>query len=100
HAAHSILPLERRPTAGFGLALLVLGHVVGWPFPSGGSDRLADALCSRLLADGGTITTGCPVDELPRADLVLADVSPRELLRLGRDRFPRRYARALRRFRH
>jgi phytoene dehydrogenase-like protein len=39
-----------------------------------------------------------PVDELPRADVVLCDVSPRELLRLGR--FPDKYERALRRYRH
>src|SRR6266699_958373 len=35
-AAHSMLPLERRPSAGFALVLLTLGHAVGWPFPRGG----------------------------------------------------------------
>ncbi len=48
HSAHSMLPLERRPSAGFGLALVTLGHTVGWPFPRGGSQRLADALRGRL----------------------------------------------------
>ena len=46
HCAHSMLPLERRPSAGFGLALSVLGHAVGWPFARGGSRRLADALAA------------------------------------------------------
>src|SRR5581483_5691863 len=100
HAAHSILPLERRPSAGFGLVLLALGHVVGWPFPRGGSQRLADALAARLESLGGRIRTSSPVDELPRADVVLADVSPRELVRLARGRLPARYARALLAFRH
>ena len=36
NAAHSMLPLERRPSAGFAVALLTMGHTVGWPFPRGG----------------------------------------------------------------
>ncbi len=98
NAAHSMLPLERRPSAGFALSLLTLGHAVGWPFPRGGSQSLADALARCLVASGGEIRTSSPVDELPRADVVLCDVSPRELLRLGR--FEERYERALRRYRH
>jgi phytoene dehydrogenase-like protein len=98
NAAHSMLPLARRPSAGFGLALLTMGHAVGWPFPRGGSQSLADALVRRLEELGGEVRTSSPVDELPRADVVLCDVSPRELLRLGR--FPSAYARALRRYRY
>ena len=100
HSAHSMLPLERRPSAGFGLALLVLGHAVGWGFPRGGSQAIADALAAELGRLGGSIHRASPVEVLPAADVVLADVSPRELLRLARGRFPRRYERALARFRH
>jgi phytoene dehydrogenase-like protein len=100
NAAHSMLPLERRPSSAFALALLVLGHAVGWPFPRGGSQSLADALAKCLREHGGEIRTSSPVDELPRADVVLCDVSPSELLRLGGSRVPERYARGLRRFRH
>ena len=100
HAAHSMLPLERRPSAGFGLSLLVLGHVFGWSFPRGGAQRLTDALVARLEEHGVRMHASNAVDELPEADVVLADVSPRELLRLGRGRFPERYERALRRYRH
>jgi len=99
HAAHSMLPLERRPSAGFGLALASLGHAVGWPFPRGGSQRLADALAERLRELGGRIHVSSPVDELPQADIVLADVSPRELARLGGGRLPERYERRLRSYR-
>jgi len=98
NAAHSMLPLETRPSAGFALALLTLAHSVGWPFPRGGSQAIADALAARLREAGGEIRLSSPVDELPRADVVLCDVSPRELLRLAR--FPARYERALRRFRY
>jgi phytoene dehydrogenase-like protein len=100
HAAHSALPLERRPSAGFGLALAVLGHALGWPFPRGGAQAIADALAARLLDLGGAITTSSAVDELPAADVVMADVVPRELVRLARGRLPERYERALRRYRH
>ena len=100
HAAHSMLPLERRPSAGFGLALLVMGHALSWGFPRGGAQRIADALAERLTSLGGTIRSGSAVDELPDADLVLADVVPRELLRLARGRLPPRYEAALRRYRH
>ena len=98
NAAHSMLPLEQRPSAGFALALLTMGHAVGWPFARGGSQSLADALADCLRAAGGEIRVSSPVDELPRADVVLCDVSPRELLRLGR--FPAKYERALRRYRY
>jgi phytoene dehydrogenase-like protein len=97
-AAHSMLPLERRPSAGFALALLVLGHAVGWPFPRGGSQRLADALAARLRELGGEIHVSSPVDELPRADVVLADVAPRELARIAP--LPEGYATTLRTYRH
>jgi phytoene dehydrogenase-like protein len=100
NAAHSMLPLERRPTAGFALALMVLGHVFGWGFPRGGAQRLADALVERARALGVAVNASSPVDELPQADVVLADVSPRELLRLAAGRVPGHYERALRRYRH
>jgi phytoene dehydrogenase-like protein len=98
NAAHSMLPLDRRPSAGFALVLLVLGHAVGWPFPRGGSQAIADALAAKLAALGGEIRVSSPVDELPRADVVVCDVSPRELLRLAS--FPDSYTRALRRYRY
>jgi phytoene dehydrogenase-like protein len=100
HAAHSMLPLERRPSAGFGLTLLVMGHALSWGFPRGGAQRLADALVERLAELGGVVHPSSPVDELSHADLVLADVVPRELLRIARGRLPERYERALRRYRH
>jgi phytoene dehydrogenase-like protein len=100
NAAHSMLPLERRPTAGFAFALLTMGHAVDWPFPRGGASRLTDALVARLSELGGVVRTSSPVDELPEADVVLADVAPRELVRIARGRLPARYERELLRYRH
>jgi len=100
HAAHSMLPLERRPSAGFGLALVTLGHAVGWPFPRGGSQRLADALVARLRELGGELVTGSLVDGIPEADVVLADVVPRELARIAGPRLSDRYRSRLLAYRH
>jgi phytoene dehydrogenase-like protein len=101
HCAHAMLPLERRPSAGFGLTLAVLGHAVGWPTSRGGASTLAEALAERVRALGGSIVTGSPVDELPQdGRLVLADVVPRDLVRLARGRLPERYERRLLRYRH
>jgi phytoene dehydrogenase-like protein len=103
-AAHSILPLEHVATASFGLVFGTSAHAVGWPVPRGGSQRLADALVSYLGELGGEVVTGAPVEslrELEGARVVMADVTPRQFLRLaGEDRLPGRYRRALERFRH
>jgi phytoene dehydrogenase-like protein len=97
-AAHSMLPLERRPSAGFGLALAVIGHVAGWGFPRGGAQAIADALVAALGRAGGTVRTSSPVDSLPEAAVVLADVMPGELARIAR--LPERDWAALRGYRH
>ena len=102
-AAHSMLPLNRPPSAAFGLVLALLGHAVGWPFPRGGSQRLSDALASYLRAVGGEIETGHRVEslaELGDARVVLLDVTPRGLLALAGDRLPARYRRRLERYRY
>ena len=103
NAAHSFLPLEQRPSAMFGLVLGVLGHAVGWPFPRGGSQRLADALTSYLRSLGGEIFTGVrvrSVDEVPKTRAVLFDVTPRQLLDIAEEHFTQRYQNALKRYRY
>jgi phytoene dehydrogenase-like protein len=97
-AAHSFLPLERAASASFGLVLLTLAHVSGWPFPRGGSQAIADALAARLRSLGGEIETGVEIrslSELPPARVVLCDVTPRQLLALAGEALPARYRRRL-----
>jgi phytoene dehydrogenase-like protein len=101
--AHSFLPLEQRASASFGVMLLLLAHVAGWPFPRGGSQSIADALADRLRSLGGKIETGREVSslrELPTSGLVLCDVTPRQLLALAGDLLPQRYRRQLQRWRY
>jgi phytoene dehydrogenase-like protein len=102
-AAHSLLPLERGGSAGFGLVLLVAGHIAGWPFPRGGSQAIADALATQLRSLDGEIETCHPVRslrELPQSRLVLCDVTPRQLVEIAGDRLPSRYRRRLERWRY
>jgi phytoene dehydrogenase-like protein len=103
NAAHSFLPLEKRPSALFGFVLGALGHAFGWPLPRGGSQKIADALASYLRALGGDVFTGVRVrrvEEVPRTRTVLFDLTPRQLLPIAGDHFTERYRRALRRYRY
>lgn len=102
-AAHSMLSLEMRPTAGIALALNLMAHVGGWCMPRGGAQRLSNALAAHLRSLGGEIVTGMTVgslDELPEARAVLCDLSPTPLLRIAGHRFPPRFRRALERYRY
>jgi phytoene dehydrogenase-like protein len=102
-AAHSFLPLERSPSAAFGLVLALSGQVGGWPIPRGGSERITRALTTALDTLGGEITLGWRIarlDELPPARALLLDLTPRQVLALARDRLPDAYARRLARYRY
>lgn len=102
-SAHSMLRLDRPPSAAFGLTLGLLAHAVGWPFPQGGSQVVSDALSSYLRSLGGEIETGHKIEslaELGEARPILLDVTPRGLLELAGDRVPTDYRRRLERYKY
>jgi phytoene dehydrogenase-like protein len=99
-AAHSIIPLEQPVSASIGMVMAITGHACGWPFPRGGAQRLADALAGYLRSLGGEIRTESRVATLPDVDLVMCDVSPRQLAELGRDRLPLDFRKRLARFQY
>lgn len=102
-AAHSFTRLDRPLSAAIGMALVTAGHAYGWPVAKGGSVALAEAWASVIRANGGRIETGRPVRslaELPAADVVVLDLSPRGVLELAGERLPGRVARAYRRFKY
>lgn len=110
------------PPAGAGSAIAaaylnLLGHAVGWPSPEGGAGRLADALVGVLRELGGDVRCGAPVTrvvveqrrvagvevdggERVPTRLVVADVTPRGLLRLAEPELGSRYADGLRSYRY
>jgi phytoene dehydrogenase-like protein len=99
-AAHSALPLEAPLSASIGLVLGICGHTIGWPFPRGGSQRISDALASCLRAYGGEIVTGTRVTSLPDAPIVMADITPRQVLAIAGSRFPTGYRASLEEYRY
>lgn len=102
-AAHSFLPLEKSPTAAFGMALGILAHAVGWPIARGGSQSIIAALVSYLKTLGGEVVTGVRVtslDELPPSRVVLCDITPRQLLQIAGNRLPSHYQKQLTAYRY
>jgi phytoene dehydrogenase-like protein len=87
-ATHSVLSLKAPASAAVGLTLLAAGHATGWPILRGGAQALPDALARYLEDLGGRIETGHEVTQLPEADLILADITPRQLLRIAASQFP------------
>ena len=102
-AGHGMLPLEEPTTASIGLVLGLLAHAVGWPFPKGGSQAISNAMAAYLETLGGEILTGQEVislDDLPKSNAILLDITPRQMLQLCGDRLPKRYRRKLEGYRY
>jgi phytoene dehydrogenase-like protein len=102
-SAHSMLDLEAPISAAFGLVLGILAHQTGWPLVRGGSSKLAEVLIKILHSHNGQILTGVEVQslgELPSADNLLLDVTPRQFLSMAGEELPKRYARRLSRYRY
>jgi phytoene dehydrogenase-like protein len=102
-AAHSMLPLERMPSAAFGLVLGTTAHALGWPVPRGGAQRIADALALYARSLGVEVVLDRPIatfEELPRCRAILCDMTPRQILRVAGKRFPSGFRRRLQRYRY
>ncbi|HEX2915616.1 MAG TPA: NAD(P)/FAD-dependent oxidoreductase, partial [Chloroflexia bacterium] len=102
-SAHSILSLDKSPSAAAGLLLALCAHAVGWPVPRGGAQAIADAMAACFKELGGEIITGWQVEtlaELPSSRVTLCDLTPRQLMRLAGDRLPASYRRRLGRYRY
>jgi phytoene dehydrogenase-like protein len=102
-AGHSLLPLNRPPTAAIGLMLAIAGHAKGWPIARGGSQSIANALASILREHDGEIVAGTRIrslDELPPADATLLDLTARPALEVAGARLPEHYRRQLARYRY
>jgi phytoene dehydrogenase-like protein len=110
------------PPTGAGSAVAVaylnlMGHAVGWPSPTGGAERLTDALVGYLRERGGEVRTQAFVESIEAAhgrvaavriaggeriatDLVVADVMPHALATLAGEALPSAYLSILRRYRY
>ncbi|MBN1375919.1 MAG: NAD(P)/FAD-dependent oxidoreductase, partial [Dehalococcoidia bacterium] len=102
-AAHSVLPLNRIPSAAIGLVMCLTAHSAGWPIPSGGAGSLTAALAKYFISLGGKIITGKKVEtitDLPHTEAVFFDSPPGQALKIYGDRFPEGYRKALQNYRY
>lgn len=102
-AAHSFLSLNEPMSAAFAMVMAISAHAVGWPVAGGGAQSLTNALCSYLATFGGKVITSHPVDtleQLSNYNVLLCDLTPRQLLKIGGQRLSETYKRRLGRFRY
>jgi len=93
-AAHSIQDLNQPLTSSFGLVLGILGHYSGWPFPQGGTQKIANSLAAYFYSLGGKIFTDTNIetmDQLPPSRFILCDVTPHQLVKIAGNRLPNNY---------
>jgi phytoene dehydrogenase-like protein len=102
-AAHSFLSLDEPLSGAFGVLLGAAAHAVGWPIPRRGAQSLTNALCGYLAELGGEIKTSARVDSLtslPKVDVTLCDVTPRQLVRIASNRLSPAFTRRLAKYRY
>jgi phytoene dehydrogenase-like protein len=80
--------------------MIAAGHTKGWPILHGGAQTLTDALVRHLENLGGRVENVHDVTDLPLSDLVLADITPRQLLRIAGSHLSGDYRNQLKRFRY
>ncbi|WP_316813519.1 NAD(P)/FAD-dependent oxidoreductase [Pedobacter heparinus] len=100
-SAHAIQPFSNLTSAAIGLVLSAVGHKYGWPIPKGGSQSIANALLAYFLDLGGKVETGRmvrSVKELPTHQVVLFDVTPKQLLQIAGEELSACYKRQLGRY--
>jgi phytoene dehydrogenase-like protein len=102
-AAHSFLALDEPLSGAFGMLMAVSAHAVGWPIPRGGAQSLTNALCGYLSTLGGKVRTSSRVESLATLsdyELILCDLTPRQLLRAAGERLSQSYRHQLEGFRY
>ena len=102
-AAHSFLRLNEPISASFGLVMGAAAHAVGWPIPRGGAQAITDALSAHLVRLGGKIIPSTRVedfDQVRKYDVVLCDITPRQLLHLSQGKLSPGYRKCLEEFRY
>lgn len=102
-SGHSMLPVETPTTAAIALTLGILAHGVGWPMARGGSQQIADVLVAYLKSLGGEIHTDrliTSLADLPPADNVLFDLTPRQVIEIAGDSLSADYRRRLSHYRY
>ena len=75
----------------------------GGPSPKAVRNRSQIALCAHFESLGGTVKTASRVEklsDLPKADLTMCDLTPRQLLKVAGERLTTGYSRRLQRWKY
>ena len=102
-AAHSALPLNAWASGSFGLVLSLMAHKYNWPFPKGGADAITNALLSYYKSLGGKLMLNqyiTDLEQLPKAQTYLFDVTPKQLLRIKNTSLSPAYRKRLAQFKY
>jgi len=102
-AGHSFLSMDEPLTGAFAMLMAAPAHVVGWPIACGGSQSITNALCCYLAKLGGEVKTSARIkslDALSGYDLVLCDLTPKQLLAIAGQQLSDRYMRQLNKYRY
>ena len=102
-AAHSVLALDEPFSAAAALMLGAAAHAVGWPIPRRGAQSITQALCGFLGTFQAKVRTSVPIESLsalPKYDLTLCDLTPRQLLQVAGSRLEQPFRRRLERYRY
>lgn len=102
-AAHAIHRLNAPLTSSIGLVLTAIAHASGWPMPQGGAQNLTHALISYFKSIGGQVQNNWwvkNIEELPPADVVLLDLTPKQILEISGHRLSKIYKWQMNRFKY
>jgi phytoene dehydrogenase-like protein len=102
-AGHSFRSMDEALTGAFAMLMAAPAHIVGWPVARGGSQSITNALCGCLAKLGGQVKTSARVkslDELSGYDLVLCDLTPKQLLAIAGQQLSDRYKHQLSKYRY
>jgi phytoene dehydrogenase-like protein len=102
-AAHAIQPLSNVATSAIGLVLMGTAHTGGWPMAKGGAGKIGEALLSYFTSLGGRLQVNFHVEsltQLPSSNVVLFDVTPKQLLAIAGGKLSPLYTWQLKRYRY
>ncbi|WP_448808518.1 phytoene desaturase family protein [Agromyces bauzanensis] len=101
-AAHAMNRIDRPLVGGIGAGIIAAGHAVGWPVVEGGTGVLTESIITGLRDLGVTFVTGARIElrhQLPRHDIAMYDLHPRNVAQILSPVMPSRALARLRRFR-
>jgi phytoene dehydrogenase-like protein len=102
-AAHSFLSLDEPLSGAFAMMMAVPAHAVGWPIPRGGAQSLTNALCGVFSTLGGKVKTSSRVESLEAlgdCELLLCDLTPKQMVKICGEKLSENYKRRLERYRY